>query len=365
MGYSMSRVAIILTIFLSAITFQACTHKPPEVRNSKFKVTDSLIKSLVVDTVKIENARSEIMLSGRIAPDDGKTVKIYPLVSGIAQDVHVQLGDRVYKGQVLATMRSAEVAGFSKDAISASADLKNTRRALEVAQDLYKSGLDSKRDLESAQGDYAKASAEDRRARAVMNINVSNARQAYLVKAPADGFIVEKNITDNTQVRADNTQVLFTITDLSTVWAMINIYESDIAGIKTSDNVQITTLSYPDKVFTGKIDKIYDMVDPDNKVISARVKIKNPGNLLKPEMFANFRIKARTGETLPKISARSLVFDNDSNYVLVVDGPGHVKIQPVQVAKKIEDRAYITSGIKPGDRIISSRQVFLYESLKN
>jgi cobalt-zinc-cadmium efflux system membrane fusion protein len=357
----------IATFCILGLVVESCGRKADssEEKDAKFEVTDSLLKSLLIDTVQQADALSQIVLSGKITPDDEKMVKIYPMVSGITQDVHVQLGDIVSKGQLLAIMRSAEVAGFSKDAIASEADLKNARRAAQVAEDLYKSGLESQKDLESAQADYQKALAENKRATAVMGINKSNANLGYELRAPIGGFVVEKNITDNMQIRDDNSQNLFTIADLSTVWAMVNIYESDIANIKPGDGVKVTTISYPDKEFDGKIDKIYDMLDPDNKVMRARVIIKNPGNILKPEMFAKIEVKAHSGLSLPVINTRALVFDNDRNYVLVVDGKAHVRIQPVVIAKKFEDKAYISSGLKAGERIIASRQVFMYESLKN
>jgi len=107
------------------------------------------------------------------------------------------------------------------------------------------------------------------------------------------------------------------------------------------------------------------MLDPDNKVMHARITINNPGNLLKPGMFANVLIKAKSGESLPFINTRSLVFDNDKDYVIMIDNSkAKVHIQPVEIAKTVEDRAYISKGLKPGDRVIASRQVYLYESLK-
>jgi cobalt-zinc-cadmium efflux system membrane fusion protein len=146
---------------------------------------------------------------------------------------------------------------------------------------------------------------------------------------------------------------------------LVNVYESDISKIQTGDPVKVTTLSYPDKTFDGKIDRIDNMLDPDNKVMHARIKINNPGNLLKPGMFANIMIKAKSGEDLPEISSNALVFDNDKNYVIVVDGKAKVHIQPIEIAKTVEDRAYISKGLKPGDRIVASRQAYLYESLKD
>ena len=333
-------------------------------KDTKFHVTDSLLRSILIDTVKEASALSQLTLTGSIAPDENKMAKIYPLVSGVAHNVHVQLGDVVQQGQTLATLQSAEMANYSKDYVASAADVRTTRRAFETARDLYKSGLASQKEMEQAQGDYEKAVAEGKRAGAVISINKSSSG-GYEVKTPISGFIVEKNLTDNSQVRADNSQNLFTVADLSTVYVLINVYESDIAKIQVGDPVKITTLSYPDEIFDGKIDRIDNMLDPENKIMHARVKISNPGNLLKPQMFANVLIKAKSGNTMPVINTQTLVFDNDKNYVLVVDGKDHVRIQEVTIAKRAGDKAYISHGVKPGDRIIASRQVYFYESLKD
>ena len=357
--------ALLLALTTTGMVLQSCHHADgPEQKDTKFEVTDTLLNSLLIDTVKDASALTEITLTGSVAPDENKMVKVYPMVSGVAEDVHVQLGDVVHKGQTLAVMRSAEMAGFTKDYVSAAADLRSAKRAYESAQDLYKGGLESQKDLEQAQSDYEKAVAENKRAGAVIGINKSNA-EGYQITAPISGYVVEKNLNSATQVRADNSQNLFTIADLSSVYVLVNVYESDISNVNTGDLVKITTLSYPDKVFEGKIDKIDNMLDPDTKVVHARVKIANPGDLLKPEMFANVQIKAKSGENLPEINTRALIFDNDKDYVLVVDGKAHVRIQQVIIAKKVEDRAYISSGVKAGDRIVASRQVYLYESLKD
>jgi cobalt-zinc-cadmium efflux system membrane fusion protein len=352
--------------FIMAFALQSCHHAGEnKEKDTRFQVTDSLLKNVIIDTVKEASALSQITLTGSIAPDENKMVKIYPMVSGVARDVHVQLGDVVQKGQTLAVLKSAEMAAYTKDYISSEADIRNTHRILESTQDLYKSGLASQKDLEQAQSDYQKAVAEGKRASQVIQINKSN-ENGYEVKAPLSGFVVERNLTNNTQVRADNGQNMFTIADLSTVYVLVNVYESDIAKIQTGDPVKITTLSYPDKVFDGKIDRINNMLDPDNKVMHARVTIQNPGNLLKPEMFANILIKAKSGESLPFINTSALVFNNDKNYVIVIDGSkAKVHIQRVEISKTVEDRAYISKGLKPGDRVVASRQVYLFESLKD
>jgi len=344
----------------------ACTDPHPEQRDAdeRFQVTGNLLRSLLVDTVKSADAQSVLTLTGTVAPDETKLVKIFPMVSGVAQSVKVQTGDRVHKGQVLATLRSAEIAGYTRDLAAAGADMRSAKRVLESTQDLYKSGLSSEKDLEQAKGDYQKAVAESSRAGSVLSINKTNGK-GYEIVSPLNGYIIEKNVTDDTQVRADNSQNLFSIADLSSVYVLVNMYESDIAGVKVGDQVKITTLAYPDKAFTGKIDKLFDMLDPDSKVMRARVRIDNPGYLLTPGMFANIKVKAKSGPLLPAVNANSIVFADDKNYVIVIDGPAKVHIQPVEIAKRVEDVAYISKGLLPGQRIVASRQLYLYESLKD
>lgn len=360
-----NRTTIYGIVTITAAILAGCTHtRQAPAGDGRFRVTDSLLRSLVIDTVRSADAQSVLTLTGTVAPDETKMVKLYPMVSGVAQAVKVQTGDRVSKGEVLAKLRSPEIAGYTRDLTASQADMRSAKRVLESTQDLYKSGLASGKDLEQANADYQKAVAENSRAGSVLSINKTTGG-GYEITSPLNGFIIEKNVAEDMQVRADNSQSLFTVADLSSVYVMVNMYEADIAGVKIGDPVAITTLAYPDKVFTGKIDRLIDMLDPDSKVMRARVKIANPGNMLTPGMFANIKVKAKSGTNLPAVSANAIVFDNDKNYVIVIDGPGKVHIQPVIVAKRVENVAYISRGLKPGERIVASRQVYLYESLKD
>ena len=355
-----------LTLLAAALILQSCSEtKKEEPKEGKFMVTDSLISKLLIDTVQKANSETDLSFSAKIAPNEETMAKVFPMVGGNVKSVPVKLGDRVSKGQVLATMGSAEMAGFDKEAISSSAELRNATRNLKLAQDMYNSGLSSARDLEEAKNDVLVKQAEDKRTRSVLSLNGGNTNGSYTLKSPLSGFVIEKNVNNNMQLRPDNSESLFTIADLSTVWGLINIYESDISDIKEGDEVKISILSYPDKLFTGKIEKIYNILDADSKVMNARVSIPNPGFLLKPGMMATATIAARSAVNLPSVNADNIIFDNDKNYVLVLDPAKKVRIQEVVIERKSGSKAYISKGIQGGDRIVASKQVFLYEGLKN
>jgi len=351
-------------LFISALLFAACSNTKTPPKDEKFTITDSLINRLLIDTVQQANSSSEIMFSAKISANDDRKSELFPMVSGAVNRVTVRLGDHVSKGQTLATVTSSEMAGYDKEVISANAELKNAERTLKQAEQLYTSGLSSAKELEEAKNDVQIKKAEAKRSAQVLAINGGNQHGVYSIKSPIQGFVIEKNVTDNMQLRPDNEKSLFTIADLSNVWVMVNVYESDISRLKNGDEVRLTTLSYPDKEFTGKIDKLYNLIDQDTKVMNARVVVSNPGFLLKPGMLGTVKVLASSASTLPAVNSRAVIFDENKNFVLLLDKDNKIKIREVTIGRKSADKTYISKGVSAGDRLIASKQVFLFESLK-
>ena len=331
----------------------------------RFEMNDSLYKRMLIDTVQQANRQRELSFSAKIIADDERQALIYPMVSGTVKNISVRIGDEVKKGQVLATLVSAEMAGFEKEVVSSAAEFSNSKRSLQEAEQLYSSGLASRKELEEAKNDFLVKQAEDKRATSILKLNGGNNSGKYSIVSPISGFIVEKNINSNMQLRVDNNQSLFAIADLSFVSAMVNIYESDISKISEGDDVKISVLSYPDTVFTGTINKIYSMLDKDSKVMNARISISNSDMVLKPGMQAMVKIQSKSGINLPEVSSRGIIFDENRNFVLKLNAANKVEIQEVKISRKTADKAYINEGLNAGDRIIASKQVFIYESLKN
>lgn len=343
----------------------ACSDKKPAVEPEKFAITDSLINRLLKDTVQQANRKTDLIFSAKITANEERKAELFPMVSGTVNSVAVRLGDKVNSGQTLATVISTEMAGFDKEVVTADAELKNAKRALQQAEQLFESGLSSAREFEEAKNDFSIKSAELKRASAVLKLNGGSKTGLYTIKSPISGFVIDKNVTNNMQLRSDYSTGLFTIADLSNVWAMINIYESDISKIKAGDEVSLSALSYPDQTFTGKIDKIYNLIDPESKVMNARVTIQNPSYLLKPGMLGTVKVSGTANTDLPLVSARAIIFDDNNNYVLVLDANKKVRVQKVELGSKTADKVFIKNGLEAGDVVISSKQVFLFESLKN
>lgn len=356
---------LIKLLILSIVsTVVACGQKKAEPVQTKFEITDSLITRLVIDTVQNANSKTDLIFSAKISANEERKSELFPMVSGTVSRVNGRLGDKVSAGQVLATLNSSEMAGFDKEVVSAGAELKNAERVLKQAEQLFESGLSSARELEEVRNDFLIKKAELKRASSVLRLNGGSTTGHYVIRSPITGFIIDKNVTQNMQLRVDNDKSLFTIADLSTVWAMVNVYESDIARIKAGDEVSLSTLSYPDREFKGKIDKIYNLIDQESKVINARVTIQNPDFLLKPGMLGTVKISASSGIELPVVNSKAVIFDDNKNYVLVLDKNRKVKIREIEIGRKTAEKVYLAKGLEPGEHVISSKQVFLFEGLK-
>lgn len=350
---------------LLLVTACSCNTPVETPVGERFEITDSLLKRLRIDTVQQANNQMDLTFSARIIVDEEKKALVFPMVSGQVKNVSVKLGDRVTKGQQLAVISSSEMAGFDKEVISSAAELRNAQRNLQQAEQLFSSGLSSARELEEAKNDFLVKQAEDKRARAILKLNGGNNSGDYRILAPLTGYIIEKNINSNMHLRGDNDQNLFTIADLSSVAAMVNIYESDIPNVNQGDEVRVVMLSYPDREFKGTVERIYNVLDKESKVMNARVNINNPDLLLKPGMLAAVSISSKSGVNLPMVNSRGIVFDNDKSYVLILNAANKVEVREIEISRKTVDKAYISKGLTAGDRIIASKQVFLYESLQN
>ncbi|UEG53623.1 efflux RND transporter periplasmic adaptor subunit [Mucilaginibacter daejeonensis] len=361
------RIKAIYLVMAAVVALASCEEKKTGTMESKqVCVSDSLAKMIEVDTARESAMKNELNLTGEVSFDENNVVKVFPFASGQVMKVNVSLGDKVTAGQVLAVIRSADVAGNYSDLTSAKADLAISKRQLQQAEYLYKNGISSERDYTEAKENYNKAVAADNKLREQIAINGggnTNAAGTLVVKAPRSGYIVEKNITSGNYIRPDNGSSMFTISDMKDVWIKANVFESDIAKVRVGYTAHITTLAYPGKVFTGKVDNVGSVLDSDSKVLTVRISLPNPDMLLKPEMFTNVMVSNNEAAQAVAIPAGAVVFDSGKNYVVIYRDKCNLSVREVNVIKSVEDTTYVAAGIKPGERVISKNQLLLYNAL--
>ena len=364
----MKRFKLVIALLSVILFIFGCSSKDTktstEANFNKFCINDSLMKMIKIDTVKYSQIENEIKLIGKVTFNEDKVVKLFPLVSGLVKEVKVVSGDYVEKGQTLAVIKSTEMAGVENDLVTVQSNLAIAQKNLSATEDMYKGGIVSEKEYISAQKEFLKAQSDLNRVQNIINI-YGGAHQSseYIVKSPISGYIVEKFITPNTQIRPDNSNNMFTVSDLKNIWVIANVYETDISKINIDEPVEITTISYPDKIFTGKIDKIYNVLDPDNKTMKIRIQLENKDIFLKPEMFANVTVTMKGKESMLMIPSKCVVFDKSKNYVMIYKGKCDIQTREISIFSTVKFKTYINSGLKQGDKVVSEYQLLIYNAL--
>ncbi len=357
------RVYGLLLASLAAVV--SCKPKIQVEEAKAFMLSDTMMHRIQVDNVVNQPLRSELTLVGKVVADENRVIEVFPLVGGNVEDVNVELGDYVRKGQTLATIRSGEIADFERQNTEAQSDLLVAEKNLRVAKDLLESKLNSQREVTAAQKELEKAQAEVSRIREVYRIYGIGKSSTYTVRAPIDGYIIAKNVNRAMQLRSDNATNLFTVGQISEVWVLANVNESDIGRVRVGMNASIQTLSYANEQFQGRVDKIYTVLDPDTKAMTVRIRLPNTAMKLKPEMHATVTLRYEDGGQMATVPTGSVIFDRSKHYVMVFRGRSDIETREVDVLKSLGDVAYVRSGLKPGEKVISKNQLLVYDALND
>lgn len=356
---------IILAVALLT-TAMSCTSKNQEHdAKEHFVLTDTMLGAMDTTTVRNDSLRSEFKFYGKIAVDNNKLIEVFPIVGGNVQRVYAALGDYVKKGQLLATIRSTEVAGFEKDFKDAQNDVVVASNNLRVAQELYVGKLSAEKDVLEAKSQLEKAESQLNRIKETYNIYNMKQGAIYQIVAPMNGFVIEKKINQDMQLRSDRSDNVFDIAEIGEVSAIANVNESDIAQIGLGMDASVVVLSYPDKIYRGKVDKIYTIIDPTTKAMKVGIKLKNTDFLLKPEMRATIRITHTDREQMLTIPSKAVIFDKSKYFVMVFKDREHIETRQVEIFRQVGDIAYIRTGVQAGEQIITKGQLLIYDALND
>jgi cobalt-zinc-cadmium efflux system membrane fusion protein len=356
------------TILLFAALFLAvgCTKEKKENdQEVAFRLSDTMLAKCEFYLADTKEVKNELRLFGKIQADNNKQAQVYSIVGGNVIKINVELGDYVEKGQVLAVIRSGEVAAYERDRLDAYGDVAVAEKNLQVAKDLFKGKLSSEKDVIAAQRELERQQAELARINEIFSIYNLKKGSLYNITASMGGFIVQKDININEQIRADKSDVLFSIAEINEVWAMANVNESDIPRVKVGFDASVSTLSYPDEIYEGKIDKIFTEIDPDTKAMKVRVRIPNANYKLKPEMNATVNVAYSEHEQMMAVPSSSVIFDKSKNWVMIFKDRANIETRLVEVYRQLGDVTYISSGIAKGDKVISKNGMLIYDALND
>jgi len=265
---------------------------------------------------------------------------------------------------VLMDMRSIELTALQSELIALEGELKVTERELQTVEALYEDKLSSEKELVEAQTRVRQSEAALNKIKADINVFGSdNGNGTFSLKAPVSGYILTKNISSGSTVSADNNP-LFTIADLSSVWIVANVNAGDIHFIREGMEADITSTSYPNEYFEGKIDAISQVFDPEDKTLKARIPFPNKNLKFKPEMSVTVRLKNKQTEEVVTVPSDILIFDNNTYYAVVRNSEDEFAIRPVVLYGQNRSKTYISEGLSPDEEVVSKNQLLIYSELK-
>ncbi len=363
----MKKYVPVAALFLPVALLTACNQQKTDPKAAdKFVLSDTMAKMIELDTVSNCSIDNTLTLSGQVSFNENSIIKVFPRSSGQVIESKVTLGDKVSKGQVLATIRSADVAGNYADLNSADADIAIAKRELDNQQSLYQSGIASEKDFIEAKQNYQKAIAAKSKIQSSLNINSgtrSSSSGEYTLVSPIDGYIVEKKVNAGDFIRSDMSDNLFTVSDLKNVWIWANVFEADISRVNEGEDVQVTTLAFPDKVYDGKIDKISQVLDPENKAMKVRITLNNADLSLKPDMFAKVTVETKDAQQAMCIPFSSIITDDGKNYIVSYYSNDSLKVKQVDLIQVAGAKAFVNGDLKPGEKLVTKNQLLLYNAL--
>ena len=344
----------------------------PDVNADNFKVDHP--ERFPLAAAKEYMATPELNVTGAIGPDVSRQVPVPSLASGRVLEIDARLGDEVKKGQLLFKVQSSDIAGALSDDHKAIKNeelaVKNeqlTRIQLERSQLLYEKGATPKSALEIA------INAEDANKTALENARTDVATTAERLRllqadpdtssgvvdvmAPVSGVITDQQITTASGVQALTPPNPFTISDLSHVWILCDVYENDLGKVHVGEYTDIHLNAYPDRVLKARINNILPMLDPNLRTAKIRLEMENPG-LLRFGMFVTATFHGEQEQRRAVIPSTAVLHLHDREWVYMPAGNGSFKRAEVVAGNMLPDNMQeIISGIKPGDQVVSNALV--------
>jgi cobalt-zinc-cadmium efflux system membrane fusion protein len=307
-------------------------------------------------TASARNSRPELVVTGVVAPDVSRNVPVISLATGRVVDIRARLGDVVKKGQLLLRVRSDDVSGGYSDYQKAVADETLARTQLERAQELYAHGAISLNDLQVAQDTENKAQVDVKTTAEHLRLLGSDPDKpngVVDIYAPVSGVITDQEVTNDAGVQALGPNP-FTISDLSQVWILCDVYENDLANIRLGDAAEIRLNAYPNQVLQGRISNIGAILDANLRTAKVRIEVRNPG-MMRLGMFATATFRSQKQEVHTEIPATAILHLRDRDWVFVAVGDKKFQRVEINIGQTLPGNMQeVISGIKPGTQVVQN-----------
>ena len=299
-----------------------------------------------------------LTVTGVVNPDIARAVPVISLASGRVVEIKARLGDEVKKGQVLLRVRSNDVSSAYQFYLKAVNHEHLARAQYERAQTLYEKGAISKTALDQAEAAEKDAKVDvDIAAEQLKLLGLDKDHPSGLVDivAPITGVITDQQVTNAAGAQGLAGPNPFTISDLSSVWILCDVYENDLANVHVGEKADIRLVAYPDKILTGRVGNIGPILDPNIRTAKVRLEVANPGYLMRVGMFVNATFHGQKSVRMASVPSSAILHLHDRDWVYIP--AGEKKFRRVEVKAGINlpgNLQLIQSGLAPGQEVVAN-----------
>ena len=332
-----------------------------------FNIPQDQMQHVQVVTIVPTTLKRTLRLTGAVAYNAFNTTPVITQVGGPVSRILVVPGQHVTTGEAMLDVSSPDYSQLLDSYLKAADASRLAEKFYARAQDLFQHHAIAERDLEQAESDRTQAQADLNAAEQGMKIlgiknpaDLAKTPSSALIPvlAPIGGEVVERLVSPGQVVQAGQTQA-FTISDLSTVWVLANVYQADLAYVHSGDDVVVETDSYPGS-FHGRISYVSPALDPNTRTLQARIVVDNPGEKLKRDMYCTVTVTAGVLSNVVAVPNSSILRDdNNQPFVYVATGANQFGRRDVDLGDSQNGQTQIIKGISVGERVVGDGSLFL------
>ena len=374
-----SIIALIAVGTLASHFFSAKPEAKPVITEQPgtFRPTKAQLDSLGIAPVEQMSFRGEQITDGTIAYNDDVTTPVFSPYSGQVTRVIAKLGDMVKKGDPLMSVAAIEFVQAKNALIAARAQVTLTTAAEKRQHELYLAKAGAQKDWLQSQSDLATAEGNLQAARNQLIIlgksehdisvlesgaKFSDINPDAQILAPVSGTVTQRQVGQGQYLQNASSGApvpVYTISNLSSVWLIANVRETDAPLVHVGQNVEAHVLAFPDRIFKAKIAWIAPGVDPVTHRLAVRAEINNSGGDLKPMMFANFSIVTSGEEQAIGVPQSAVIYEGSEAHVFVANKDGTLAVRPLRIGRINGAMLEVTSGLAAGEKIVTRGTIFI------
>ena len=332
-----------------------------------FTIPQDQMSHVQVLTVEPTTLKRTLRLTGSVAYNSFHTTPVITQVSGPVNRIVVVPGQRVTPAEPMLFVASPDFSQLRTNFLKAKDAYALAEKAASRARDLYQHHALAEQNLEQAESAEVQAGGDLAATEAALKVLGITNPDALVkapptfevpVRAPIAGQVVEQNVAVGQLVQAAATQC-FMVSDTSNVWVLVNVYQKDLPNVRVGDPVTIQTESYPD-IFHGRISYVAASLDPNTRTLQARIETNNPGEKLKKDMYVVASVDAGTIPNAIALPDAAVLRDSENMpFVYVETSAAQFGRRGVTLGDSLNGQTQITSGLKPGDRVVGNGSLFL------